>query len=214
MKKIYLSLAVLCGFNWVGAQDCSTLDIQHISDIPSECGEMVMTMQHDINGLTNLYIANKEAGLTIYDIGDPETPFLVATVPVSEFGGLHVMNLFQQGNYIFLALGNHFTDPQPAGMAIVDISIPQVPVVTDYIELEDSGSGAGIVAVEENTAYLGAMQSGIVLYDVSDKENIVQLNQFVPDIDFPPISGDPNPELYNARGMQVGDGIVYLCYDA
>jgi hypothetical protein len=214
MKRLFISLVV---FNWLlpaSAQECSTLDMQHVADIPSECGEMVMTMQHDIYGLPNLYIANKEAGLTIYDIGDPATPFPVSSVPISEFDDLHVMNLIQQGNYIFLALGNHFTDPQPAGLAIVDVSIPQVPVVTDYIVLEGSGSGAGIVVVEENTAYLGAMQSGIVLYDVSDKENIVQLNQYVPEIDFPPIGGDPNPELYNARGMEVRDGIVYLCYDA
>ncbi len=58
------------------------------------------------------------------------------------------MNLSQYGNYLHLALGNSFTNPQKAGMAIVDVTNPEAPIVTDYYSVPGSGSGGGIVKVE------------------------------------------------------------------
>jgi hypothetical protein len=60
--------------------------------------------------------------------------------------------------------------------------------------------------------YLGAMKHGLILLDVSDKTDIQFVSQFVPDLAFP--DPNPDPSKINARGMQVRDGIIYLCYDA
>jgi hypothetical protein len=174
---------------------------------------MVMTMLHDQMDRPFLYVANKEAGLTIYNISTITSPALVTSVPTTQFDTLEVMSLSQYGNYLYLALGNSFTNAQRGGMAIVDVTNPEVPFVTDYYILPGSESGGGIVKVENNYAYLGAMMSGLVILDVTNKNNIQFVKQFIPDIHYPPVF-NPIPTYYNARGMEVRNSIIYLCYDA
>lgn len=193
-------------------QACNGMNMQLQSDIPSTCNEMVMTMLHDQLARPFLYVANKEAGLKIYDISVLSSPMLIASVPINQYGGLEVMNLTQAGDYLYLAIGNHFTGAQQAGIAIMDISNPLSPSLTDFYIVPNSTSGAGIVKIEGNYAYLGAMQSGLIILDVSDKHNILFLSQFIPDINYP--VPNPNGNFYNARGMEVINSVVYLCYDA
>jgi hypothetical protein len=213
MKNITFTLLLIYLLNGkVVAQNCSTMNIQWQSDLPSTCNQMVMTMIHDQLGRSFLYVANKEAGLKIYDITNLASPSLVQTIPTSFFDTLDVMSLSQSGNYVYLALGNSFTNPQHGGMAIVDVTTPSSAAVTDYFVVPNSSSGGGIVKVENNYAYLGAMQSGLVILNVADKNNIQFVSQFIPDINFPPVP-NPNPLLYNARGMEVRNSIVFLCYD-
>ncbi len=194
------------------SQHCGNLNIRWQADIPSTCNYMVMTMLHDQLGRSFLYVANKEAGLKVYDISTLSAPTPVAGAPTNLYDTLDVMSLTQDGNYLYLAVGNHFINPQQGGMAVVDVTDPAAPVVTDYYVVPSSASGAGIVRVEGNYAYLGAMKSGLVIFDVTDKSNIIFVSQFIPDINFP--VANPNPDLYNARGMDVKNSIVYLCYDA
>lgn len=215
-KSAQALLIVFCSLEWqlpVIAQNCSNLNLQWQADIPSTCNQMVMTTLHDVNDLPYLYVANKEAGLTVYDISNITNPMLVASVPTTCFDGLHVMNLTQDGAYLYLALGNSFTSPQAAGMAIVNISDPFAPVVTDFYVVPNANSGGGIVKTEGDYAYLGAMQSGLVILNIADKNNIQFQSQLIPSISFPPVF-NPNPNLYNARGIVVKNSIVYLCYDA
>ena len=194
------------------SQSCSTLNITHQADIVSTCSFMVMTMIHDELGRPYLYVANKEAGLKIYDISAVATPSLVATIPTTSFNSLHVMNVSQGGNYLYLAIGNSFTNPQQGGMAIVDVTNPTAPSVTNYYLVPASNSGGGIVKTEGNYAYLGAMKSGLVILDVTNKSSIQFVSQFMPNINWP--VNNPNANLYNARGMEVKNSIVYLCFDA
>lgn len=213
MKLLFgVLLCAVCVARVYG-QDCSTMNFRLRSEIPSGCATMTMTMQHDALDRPYLYVANKEAGLRVYDVSSPDTPALVANIPVSAFDTLDVMNLSQKDTRLYIALGNTFTNPQSGGMAIVDVTDPLAPVVTDTYVVPASRSGAGIVVVEGAYAYLGAMQSGLVVLDVSDPRTIRPLSQYIPDINFPPVP-NPNPNLYNARGMDVRAGIVYLCYDA
>ncbi len=194
------------------SQSCINATPSWQADIAGTCNQMVMTMAHDNSGKPFLYVANKEAGLKIYDISNLGSPILKKTLPPSLYDTLDVMNLFQQGNYLYLALGNHFSKTQPSGMAIVDIDTPEAAYVSDFWTLQGSLGGAGIVAAEGNYAYLGAMGNGLVVLDVTDKNNIVYKSKIVPDINYPTPS--PNPDLYNARGMEVKNDVVYLCYDA
>src|SRR6185436_12823387 len=103
------------------------------ADIPSTCSLMVMTMIHDERpGMQFLYVANKEGGLKIYSVNTLTAPVLVTTVPISAYGFLDVMNLSQEGNYLYLAIGNTFTNPQQAGLAVIDINTPGSPIVKDF----------------------------------------------------------------------------------
>ena len=211
-KPISILLFILIGIHKINAQSCENTNIQFVADISSVCSSMTMTMLHDQLGRPYLYIANKEGGLKIMDISDVQQPAQVTNVPLSELGNLDVMNLTQSGNYLYLALGNFFSNNQLSGMAVVDVSDPKMPAVTDVWDSEDLFGGAAIVEIEGDYAYLGAMENGLFVLDVSDKSNVVFLSQFVPDITFP--DPNPDPNKYNARGMAVKNDLVYLCYDA
>lgn len=215
MKTRFLPglLVLLAAIMHLAAQpECSDLNFQLHTDLPSDCAHMTMTMQHDRQGHPFLYVAGKEGGLKIYNIADPDDPFLAVTLPVSAWDGLDLMNLSQQGNYLYLALGNHFSQDQHTGMAIVDITDPASPEVTDYYVFSDLFGGAGIVLAEGDYAYLGAMMHGLAIFDISDKTEISLVSLFQPDIFFP----DPNPDpaKFNARGLAIREGKAYLCYDA
>jgi hypothetical protein len=148
----------------------------------------------------------------VYHLPSTGNASLAASVGIAQTSSLHVMGVTQSGNYLYLALGNHFNTSQ-AGLAIVDVTIPGSPSVTDVFVVPGSASGASIVKVEGAYAYLGAMQSGLVVLGIGDKSNITMQSQFVPSINYPPVT-NPNPDLFNARGMEVSNMIVYLCYDA
>ena len=180
-------------------------------DLPSTCAEIFLTSKHDNLNRPYLYVAAKDGGLKIFDISG--TPSLIKTIAITNFGSLHVMNLSQKGNYLYLALGNHFgTAVQSPGFAIIDVTNPAAAVVKTYWSNTSLTGGAGIIETEGNYAYLGAMKNGLMIFDITDKALPVQKSTFVPSITYP----DPNPDpaKYNARGMIVKNDIVYLCYDA
>ena len=210
--RILLSAILMLHSITAFTQDCSKLTISEKSVIQAACNAITMTMIHDQEDRPYLYVANKEAGLKIYEISDAGNPQLAAIVPVKLYGSLHVMNLTQSGNFVYLAIGNHFNNKQAAGLAIVDVADPGKPVFKSYWTLPGSKGGSGIVKVLDNFAYLGAMNNGLVLLDISDRMNIKFISQFIPDIWYP----DPKAKksLFNARGMQVNGDLVYLCYDA
>lgn len=213
MKKLlplyFLALLLPAG---LFSQNCSNLNIQHRADIASTCTEMVMTMRQDVFDRPYLYVANKEAGLKIYDISSLSSPVAAASVPVSSLSNQHVMNVWQDGNYLYLALGNHFNNSQNPGLAIVDVTNPAQPVLTDVWTDAALFGGAGIVRTEGGYAYLGAMGNGLITLDIADKTDIKFVSRFMPDINYP--TANPDPDLYNARGMAVRNNLVYLCFDA
>jgi len=213
MKKVlvFYFLFLTSYFLPVRSQQCYNLNIRLQSEIPSVCSGISMTMIHDQNDRPYLYVANKEAGLKIYDITDIASPKLVKTVPVSEMNNLDVMNVTQDGSYLYLALGNHFSANQYSGMSIVDISDPAKASVTGKVKLSVKGGG-GIIKVSGNYAILGAMMNGLYIFDISDKKNIKQVSVFIPDINFP--DKKPDAKKINARGMAIAGDIIYLCYDA
>lgn len=192
-------------------QPCNELNIQLRSEYPATCNKMAMTMIEDNLGRQYLYVAQKEAGLTIFDVSDISTLKNVASVGISSFSGLHVMSVTQQGTMLYVALGNYFANNhQHTGIAAVDISNPKQPVVTSVYEYPQDG-GAGIVVTEGSRVYLGGMGNGLFVFTITNK-TLTLAAQYVPDINFPVKTTDS--AKYNARGVAVKNGIVYLCYDA
>jgi len=214
LKKIFLFAFFLAfvSHSVAYSQGCGNLNLQLQADIPSPCTEMTMTMRQDNTGKPYLYVANKEGGLKIYDITSLPSPKLSASISISLLDSLNVMNLTQDGNYLYLALGNSFTESQNPGMAIVDVTDPAHASVTALYKYPATTGGGGIVKVKGNYAYLGAMLHGLVILDISDKHNIKFVSQFLPDRNFP--EAKPDTSKYNARGLEVENDIVYLCFDA
>lgn len=202
---LFLNFAVL-------SQNCSSLNFQLESEIASTCSESTMTMLHDQLGRNYLYVANKEAGLKIYNIADISNPLLIKHIQITDLANLDLMNLSQNGDYLYLALGNSFSANQASGMAIVNVSNPSMASVTDTYVLSGSLGGSGIVLSDNSFAYLAAMGNGILVLNVTDKNNISLESQFIPDTSFP----DPTPDLakINARGLALRNDTLFLCYDA
>lgn len=158
-----------------------------------------------------VYMACWNLGLVTLDITDPSQPVPVDTLTQSELGGLNAMNVEQRGAILYLPLGGFNDDNQGTGFATVDASDPQSLNVLDRW---DGGSefttGAAIVVLDEDVAYLGGMEEGIASFDISDPSSIAPLGTFLPDVSWPGLVAYPP----NARGMAVKDDVLYLCFDA
>ncbi len=209
MKNLSLLFLLTLGLN-IFAQS-PQVNLQLNWEIPFNFAYPALTIEHDKQGQDVIYVAAKEQGLLIYDISS--TPNKIKTITKNQLDTLDVMNVTQEGNYLYLALGNSFTNGEYPGMAIVDVTDPTQAFVTDiWKKYSGAKSGGGIVKIEGNYAYFGGMGDGLIVFDVSNKNNISIAGSFTPSISFP----DPNPDpaKYNARGMAVKNDIVYLCYDA
>lgn len=190
----------------------AAVEIEHLFDIPSTCSAQTMTMQQDAAGRPFLYVAAKEGGLRVYSLS--ARPELVRVIPRSALRGLDVMNLAQAGNRLFLALGNHFSANQSPGLAVVDVSDPAAAKVTGLWSDAAARGGAGGVASEGGRVYLGAMGNGLIVFKLNAAGNPKLFSRFVPPLDFPADGLAPNPAQFNARGLVVRKGLVYLAYDA
>ncbi len=162
---------------------------------------------------SHFFVAAKSGGLLVFEDSDTGNPNQVASIPIVDFGNLHVTNIFQRDNYVYLSLGDFFGGSSKVGLAIIDVSDPMNPIIMDKWESTEVVSGSAIVVVEGNYAYLGAMNFGFFILNISNPNSIVEISQHLPDINFPEESpGDvAHP---NARGMAVKNNLLYLCYDA
>jgi len=195
---------------------CSSMNIEQQSEFSSIFTENVLTAKRDAQGRDYLYVASKEGGIKVLDIADLENPELAIRIPTSSFEELHVMNLHQQGNYLYAAVGNHLgLNEQQSGIAIIDVTAPRSPVLTDYWILPGSDTGSGVVVAAGNYAYLGAMEDGLVILDVTDKQNIQFVSIINPDFTFPhpiPPSGIDSAK-FNTRGLAIQNDLAYVCHD-
>ena len=207
--KILTALLFIYLFNLNSFSQCPG-SLSNDWNLPMNFPNQTLTCLHDLNK-NYLYVAGKDQGLLIYDLTNVNSPVLIHTIPDDSLLNLDVNNLFQEGNYLYLALGNIFDNSEHSGMAIVDITVPSSSFVTDTWQFTDF-SGAGIVKVQGDYAFLGAMQNGIIILNTANKNNIQFVSQFIPDLSFPTVN--PDTVKYNARGMEIVNDILYLCFDA
>ena len=169
------SLLVICFlFTLITKAQTPQVSLNLDWEIPFTFANQAMTIEHDQLNRDYIYVAGKEAGLLIYDISG--TPNKVKTITKNQFDTLDVMSVTQSGNYLYIALGNSFTNGQYSGMAIVDISTPTTAVITDlWKKTSGSKTGGGQVKVEGNYAYLGAM-SGFFISSLGYKWHLGTLD--------------------------------------
>lgn len=161
-----------------------------------------------------LYVAAKNGGLLVLDISDRKGAERVASIGTEKLAGLDVMHLAKQGDYVYLALGDFFdTKGQPAGIAIIDVSDPLKPSLTAIRVTDSKLHGSPSILVSGRFAYLAAMEYGVFIFDIDEKDKITPVSHIRPYPDFP--REKPNRvQQPNARGMALEGSKLYLAYDS
>ena len=157
-----------------------------------------------------LYTAGVEHGLRTYDISDPTSPVEIGVLWPPDLGGLKPTNLHQDGDRLYVSLGGFHGLTQSAGLAVLDITDPVNAVVLDQWDSAAFSTGSAIVRVRNGLAYLGAMDKGLVVLDVSDPAQIAFVSVFAPDPTWPGVVNYPP----NARGIDFKGDTLLLGYDA
>lgn len=159
------------------------------------------------------YLATVNGGVKVYDNNTLGNPVLVATLPVSSLGNLDAISLYQDSIWLYVALGNIWnTGSQMAGLAIIDVSNPLLPNVSDVYVHSGLAGGAGAVVTRGNYAYLAANQNGLVILNISNKSNIQLISSLTLSNNYPHTSMGSG-SMYNARGMGLNGNHAYVCYD-
>lgn len=171
-----------------------------------------MTMQEDNRDSGFLYVASKSGGLKVYSIADTQNIKLVKQIKGADIDNLSVMNVHQNGNYLYLSLGDYFTTDEPPGLAIVDVTDPQKPTVTDFWTYGIKTEGTGMIVTNGDYAYMAAMAHGLIILNIKDKSDIKFESALVPDLDFPQKNADLTK--INSRGLVYENGLIYMAYDA
>ncbi|MCB0626329.1 MAG: hypothetical protein KDC43_21025 [Saprospiraceae bacterium] len=218
MKPVALAsrlfiLVLLIGLSFpVRAQQIDTILFEEVGAFEYSWVYSALAGQFDALGRPYLYSANNELGMILYDVEDPSDLFPIDTFPNSLFGNLKVTNLFQEGQYLYLSLGGFPGAGQDVGLATLDVTDPVSPVILDVWKSSTFSEGVAIVVIEGSYAYLGGMEEGLLILDVSDKENIAFVSHILPDPNWPQ---PPGPfSVPNARGMAIRGDLVFVCYDA
>ncbi len=83
-----------------------------------------------------LYVGGNDTGLHIVDVIDPTAPVVVKTLPNSATGGFFAGPVFAMGNILVLT-----TPKEHGGVATMEISDPENPVLLDAMPLPESYIG-------------------------------------------------------------------------
>lgn len=161
------------------------------------------------------YVASIAGGIRVFKRDGSIAPPVVATVPTTQLNNLFAINLYQDSIWLYAALGDIWdTTAQMAGLAIINVTDPENPVVTDVYTHPGMPLGAGAVIVRDNIAYLAANQNGLVLLDVSNKTSIQLISDVTFANNFPHSPGQTLDHWkYNARGIDLKDHYAFVCYD-
>lgn len=159
-------------------------------------------------GRPYVYLATKELGLVTFDISNTLNPVPVDTQTVASLGNLKATGVAQDSIYLFVSLGDFQGTTQNAGLAIFDVSNPVAPVLLDRWDTAAFKKGTSTVIWKGNYAYLGAMQKGAVILDISNKQNIQFVSQIIPDTTF----GNQS-YAYHSRGLFLSGDTLLVADD-
>jgi hypothetical protein len=84
----------------------------------------------------HVYVGGNDTGLHIVDVADPAAPVIANTLPNSATGGFFAGPVFAMGNILILT-----TPKEHGGVATMEISDPENPVLLDAMTLEESYIG-------------------------------------------------------------------------
>ena len=181
---------------------------------PGLAGRSALTPVADVMGRDYLYVTANEWGLKIYETSAGLN--LIQTVDTTVLGN-KAATVYQRDSLLYVGLGGLFGDTiEPSQLAIVNVADPYNPqlldIWTDPASSSMQASGVGVVRVQGDYAYLGAMAEGLIILNISNPNSISFVSKLTPAIDFPHINNGPT--FVNARGLSLADTLAYMCYDA
>lgn len=195
----------------LSAQFCDSFSLTLEDELELGCLKNTITTLHDQLGREYLYTANTVGGLSVIDLSDPTNMESVVNLPSSNFDNLTVNRITQHGEFLYVSLGSLFgSHDQPSGLAIINVTNPLSPVVTDVWASETNG-GAAHVGIRGHLAYLCGLSNGVIVLNISDNENIHFVSQYIPPTDWP-VGTDVGK--IKARNIVFDGNLAYLAYDA
>ncbi len=183
-------------------------ELGHYYFTPSSTYYSSYTPLFDRPGRPYVYAAGKESGLVTFDISNTLNPFPASSLMPAFFGGLMPTGVAQDGNHLFVSLGNFQGSGQTTGLAILDVTNPASPSLLDQWDSTYFNKGCAQVIVEGDYAYLAAMDSGVVILDVSDVQNIRYVSHIVPDTSF-----GEQAYTYHSRGLFLSGDTLLVAHD-
>lgn len=200
------------GFSAFG-QSTDTVNISYVSGFEFSWTYSSYTALFDQQQRPYIYTANSELGVITFDITDINDPTPIDTLWQIDFGTLKPQNLFLDNDLLYVALGGfQGLALQRAGLAIVDVSNPETPTILAQWDSTAYMQGAAVVEVANGVAYLGAMEEGVIILDVSDPSNISFMSVATLDDQFPHVPGLFS--VPNARGLSIKGDTLIVCNDA
>ncbi len=215
MKQLTLLIVTLFGCLSVSGQSIDTVQFSYVSEflydafLPYSC----YSAKFDSQERPYLYTANVELGIISYDISDIQNPVPVDTILPAEFNGLKPTNLWHEGNLLYASLGGiQGLNAQDAGLAIMDVTDPAGLTIVDQWSSSTYSEGAAVVVVDGDHAYLGGMEEGVLILNISTPSDIQFVSRGLMDENFPQVPGlFSHP---NARGMRIKNDTLFVCNDA
>lgn len=209
----FFTILLLCISTQAVFSQTDTLLFTPVSEYPYPAPFTAYTAHFDKLNRPYIYTANKEYGVILFDFSELQNLTPVRTFTVQQFQGLKPTDLIQQGNYLYIALGAFGgLSPQPAGLAIIDISDPKNATITGQWSDPAFDKGCAAVRVDGGYAYLGAFERGVVIVDVSNPAMPAYRAHIELDLNWP-----VTPGLFNvphARGFALRGNELWTCFDA
>ena len=167
----------------------------------------------DALGRPFLFVAQQDGGLLVLDVSEPRAATRAAMVNKQQLGNLAATGLAQRGSLVYISLGNSFAEGSEAGLAVVNATDPTRPSVESVWSSGIPGRGSSAVVIDGSHAYLSAMSSGVLIFDITEPGRPRLLASLQPDVNFP----RPNPNSAqhpNARGSALHENVLFAAYDA
>ena len=154
MKHItfYLIILVFGNSTLFGQTDSVALNYLSEYYFESVLPYSAYTSSYNQNNTNYLYAACRELGVVTFNVEDVYHPIPVDTVPLIAFNNFKPTNLSQNGNYLYVSTGGFDGFTQNAGLAILDISIPNHPVIKDLWDSVAFNQGAAIAISDSANA--------------------------------------------------------------
>jgi hypothetical protein len=210
MKYVYTIVFALL-FTKIHSQiDSVLLTQQSIHLFPSFPVKSSYTSLFDRRPQFNiLYSANMESGLGIYETTNNNIANIL-NIPKSVFNNLDVATIEQRAQSLFIGIGDfQVNNNTHSGLAILDISNPQAPVIKDVWDTTLFTHGISHLLIDGNYAYLSTMTHGIFILDIANENNIIFKSRLALDLNYP----SPSVNAHNARGLKIKNDTLYVCFD-
>src|SRR5262249_54060812 len=132
----------------------------------------VYTPLIDRNGLPYVYGASPDIGVVIFNISNQMSPVPVDTIGIAALNNEKADAETQVGNNLYIASGNIQAGGERAGLTIYDVTSPAASVAHDHWDSAAFTHGCSQVIISGNYAYLAAMDDGIIILNISNRDNI------------------------------------------